>query len=176
MRSRLPSPAGVLRVAGLGATLTGCVLTIAALSKTWAVDGPREGFAPRLDGWAYLAWGDLALLGVAIFVALLAVALCVGPRSRRVSRTAGGGAALLLLAALAGVGLGSWLMGLDVSFLSSSDDLRKYDAGPGFGAAAVGLGVALLGLMVLLAGRWEARTRAALRREAAGPAPTAPQG
>jgi hypothetical protein len=174
MRTRAPSVAGVLRVVGLGGTLVGCVLTIASLSKTWATDGPREGFAPRLDGWSYLAWGDLALLGVTAFVALLAVALCVGPRSRKVSRTAGGGAAFLLLVALAGLGLGYWLMGLDFSFFSSSDDLRRYDAGPGFGDAALGLGVALLGLMVLLAGRWEARTRAALRREAT--ASTAPQG
>jgi GNAT superfamily N-acetyltransferase len=180
MRTRAPSVAAVLRVVGLGGTLAGCVLTIAALSKTWAVDGPREGFASRLDGWAYLAWGDVALLGVALFVAVLAIALCVGPRSRKVSRTAGGGAALVLLAALAGLGIGYWLMGLDFSFFSSSDDLRRYDAGPGFGDAAVGLGVALLGLMVLLAGRWEARTRAALRRDAAAAAapaaPTAPQG
>jgi hypothetical protein len=169
MRSRAPAFAGILRVAGLAGTLAGGLLTVAALSKTWATDGPRAGFATRLDGWAYLAWGDLALLAVVLLVALLAGALTVGPRSRKVSRTAGGGAAFLLLAALAGVGLGYWLMGLDFSFFSSSDDLRRYDPGPGFGDAAVGLGVALLGLMVLLAGRWEARTRAALRREAMAP-------
>jgi hypothetical protein len=169
MRSRVPTVAGILRVAGLAGTLAGCVLTVAALSKTWAVDGPREGFAARLDGWAYLSWGDLALLAVALLVAILATALTVGPRSRKVSRTAGGGAAFLLLGALAGVGIGYWVMGLDFSFFSSSDDLRRYDAGPGFGDAAIGLGVALLGLMVLLAGRWEARTRAAIRREAMAP-------
>ena len=88
-----------------------------------------------------------------------------GPRSRRTTRLAGGAALSLLLAALAGVVAGYWLSGLDVSFFGD-DAVRQYDAGPGYTAAATGLVVALFGLLVLLAGRWEARTRGALKREA----------
>src|SRR4051812_1427372 len=143
MRARVPRVAGVLRVIGLGGTMVGCVLAVASLSKTWAVDGPREGVAAPRTGWSYLAYGDVALVGACVLAGILATALCVGPRSRRVSRSAGGGAVLLLLGALAGVGIGYWMMGLDFSFFSSSDALRTYDTGPGFGDAAIGLAIAV---------------------------------
>ena len=173
MRVRVPRVAGVLRVVGLAGTVAGCVMAVASLSRTWAIDGPREGHAASQSGWQALGYGDLALVGACALVVILATALCVGPRSRKTSRTAGGLALFVLLAALAGVGVAYWLSGLDFSFFSD-DPVREYDAGPGYGAAATGLGIAVLGLLILLAGRWEARTRKALRREAAAAAAALP--
>jgi hypothetical protein len=154
---RAPSAAAVIRIAGLGGTFTGCAMAVASLSSRWVVDGPRSGRAAPETGWQFLAYGDLLLVGVCALVLVLALALCVGPRSRRVSRRAGGTAMALLLAALAGVALLWWLTGLDVSLLRSDDGVRQYDPGPGFEHAATGLVVAITGMMVLLAGRWEAR-------------------
>ena len=165
---RAPSAAALLRIAGLAGTTTGCVLAVASLSSPWAVDGPRAGRAGDRSGWAYMAYGDLLLVAVCALVVILAVALCVGPRSRRVSRTAGAAAVALLLAALAGVALLWWLTGLDVSLLVDDAEVRRFDPGPGFERAATGLLVAVAGTVVLLAGRWEARTSRAHRREAAG--------
>ncbi|HEY6763021.1 MAG TPA: hypothetical protein VI318_26200, partial [Baekduia sp.] len=170
MRTRVPSVGGLLRVVGLAGTLAGCLLTVASLSKTWAVDGPREGVAAPETGWQHIAYGDVILLAACVFVAILATALCVGPPSRRVTRTAGGAALTLLVGALAAVAIMYWMAGLDFSFFDSSDELRRFDAGPGYQDAATGLAVASLGMLVLLAGRWEARTRKALRREAAAAA------
>jgi hypothetical protein len=164
MRARLPTVAGGLRVLGLAGTAAGCVATIASLSRDWAVDGPREGHASAETGWQWLTYGDLLLVAASVLVLILATALCVGPRSRRVSRTAGTAAVAVLLLALAAIGVLYWLTGLDVSFFSD-DSVRQYDPGPGFGAAVTGLGIALLGVLVLLAGRWDARTRRAIRRE-----------
>jgi hypothetical protein len=65
--------------------------------------------------------------------------------------------------------------GLDVSLFVSDDEVRKFNAGPGFERAVTGLLVAVTGTVVLLAGRWEARSRRALRREAtAGPSRLSP--
>ena len=64
-----------------------------------------------------------------------------------------------------GVGVTDWMVGLDFSFFTDND-ANNYTAGPGFQAAAVGLGIAVLGLLILLAGRWDARTRGSLKREA----------
>jgi hypothetical protein len=164
---RAPSVAGLLRIAGLAATATGCVMAVASLSERWAVDGPRAGDAAPQTGWQHIGYGAPLLAAVCALVLVLATALCIGPRSRRVSRRAGGASVSLLAAALAAVGLSYWMSGLDFSFFGNGDALRHYDAGPGYAAAATGLAVALLGVMVLLAGRWEARTRKALRREAA---------
>ena len=164
---RAPSVAALLRTAGLAGTVTGCVLAVASLSSQWAVDGPRAGRAPAETGWAYLTYGDLLLVAACALVVVLAVALCVGPRSRKVSRTAGAAALSLLLLALAGVALLWWMTGLDVSLFVSDDEVRKFNAGPGFERATTGLLIAVTGTVVLLAGRWEARSRRALRREAA---------
>jgi hypothetical protein len=164
---RVPTVAGLLRVMGLGATTVGCVMAVASLSQKWAVDGPREGHEAAETGWQHMAYGDLLLVAVCALVVVLAAALCVGPRSRRVTRLAGGASLSLLVAALAGVALLYWMSGLDVSFFGADDAVRRFDAGPGYAAAATGLVVALLGMLVLLAGRWEARTRKALRRETA---------
>jgi hypothetical protein len=170
---RVPTVAGVLRVVGLAGTTAGCVMAVASLSRTWAVDGPREGHVAARSGWQALGFADLLLVGACALVVVLALALAVGPRSRKTSRTAGGLALFVLLAALAAVGVGYWLSGLDFSFFSD-DPTREYDTGPGYGAAATALGIAVLGLLVLLAGRWEARTRKALRREAAAAAAVVP--
>jgi hypothetical protein len=169
---RAPSAAGLLRVVGLAGTATGCVLAVAALSSPWAVDGPERGVAPDESGWTFMAYGDLALVAVCALVVILAIALCVGPRSRRVSRSAGAGAIALLLAALGGVAVMWWLTGLDASTLVDEDDVRRFDPGPGFSQAATGLLVAITGTVVLLAGRWETRTRRALAREAPPAEPT----
>lgn len=180
MRARVPRVAWLLRVVGLAGTIVGCVMAVASLSKTWTVDGPRAGHAAAQSGWQGMAYGDWLLTGTCVLVGILATALCVGPRSRKTSRTAGGAALVLLLAALAGVGLAYWMMGLDLSVDLSlgdtGDEPNKYAAGPGFGAAATALGAAVLGMLVLLAGRWEARTRKALRREAAAAAVPEPEG
>jgi hypothetical protein len=166
---RAPSVAGLLRVAGLAGTLTGCVLAVAALSAKWAVDGPGEGHAPEQNGWHYLDAGAALLTAGCALVVILAVALAVGPRSRRVSRTAGSGAVALLLAAVAGVALLWWLNSLDVSFFTDDDQAVRYDPGPGFQHAIIGLLVAVVGTWVLLAGRWEARPRSRSRRRGAPP-------
>ncbi|WCB95441.1 hypothetical protein DSM104299_04185 [Baekduia alba] len=167
---RVPSLAGVFRFVGLAVTLAGCVLVVASLSETWAEqDSSRDVVATR-TGWDWLGIGDVLLLGVCALTAVLAVALCVGPRSRKVSRSAGGLALTLLVLALVGVGVTYWLVDMDFAFWIDSDDADNYSAGPGYQAAAVGLGIAVLGLLILLAGRWEARTRKALRREAAAAA------
>jgi hypothetical protein len=164
---RAPSVALLLRGAGLAGTAAGCVLVVASLSSTWAVDGPRAGRALDQTGWTYLGAGGFALAGACALVGILALALCVGPRSRRVSRTAGSAAVSLLLVALGVVAALWWLTGLDVSVLADDGDVRKLDPGPGFGRAVTGLLVAVVGLVVLLAGRWEARPRRA--RRAQGP-------
>jgi hypothetical protein len=166
---RAPSVAGLLRVAGLAGTLAGCVLAVASLSATWAVDGPGAGHAPDQNGWQFLSYGDTALTGACVLVAILAVALAVGPRSRRVSRTAGGAAVALLLCAVGAVALLWWLSSLDVSFFVDDDQAMRYDPGPGFQHAVTGLLVAVVGTWVLLAGRWEARPRSRSRRRGAPP-------
>jgi hypothetical protein len=168
---RAPSVAALLRTAGLIGTATGCVMAVASLSSPWAVDGPSAGHAADESGWQFLAYGDVGLVAACVFVMVLAVALCVGPRSRRVSRTAGSAAMALLLLALGGVALLWWLTGLDVSLFADDASARRFDPGPGFDHAAVGLLVAIVGVLVLLAGRWEARPRGARRPDAvAGPA------
>jgi hypothetical protein len=167
---RAPSVAGVLRVAGLAGTLAGCVLAVAALSAKWAVDGPGEGHAPEQTGWHFLDAGAPLLVAACGLVVILAVALAVGPRSRKVSRTAGGAAVGLLLAALGAVALLWWLNSLDVSLFTDDDQAMRYDPGPGFQHAITGLLVAIIGTWVLLAGRWEARPRA--RRRGAPPPPS----
>ena len=167
---RAPSVAGVLRVAGLVGTLTGCVLAVAALSAKWAIDGPGEGHAPEQTGWHFLDAGAPLLVAGCLMVAILAVALAVGPRSRKVSRTAGGAAVGLRLAALGAVALLWWLNSLDVSLFTDEDQAMRYDPGPGFEHAITGLLVAMIGTWVLLAGRWEARPRSRSRRGAPPPA------
>jgi hypothetical protein len=153
----------LLRGVGLTVTLAGLIAAVESLSQTWVKDSSGNGPAVQ-NGWDALRYGDLAMVGGCVLVALLAVALCVGPRSRKVSRTAGGFALTLLALGLAGVGVVDWLLGLDFSFFSDSD-AHNYTAGAGFQSAAIALGVAALGLLILLAGRWDARTRASLRRE-----------
>jgi uncharacterized membrane protein YidH (DUF202 family) len=157
----------LLRGTGLAITLGGLVVTIASLSQTWVKDSSGNGPALQ-SGWHALSFGDLAVVGGCLLVAILAIALTAGPRSRKVSRTAGGFALTILGVGLAGVAVVDWLVGLDFSFFSDSD-AHRYSAGPGFQAAEIGLGVAVFGLLVLLAGRWDARTRRALRREANAP-------
>jgi hypothetical protein len=170
---RAPSVAGLLRVAGLAGTLTGCAMVVAALSAKWAVDGPGEGHAPEKTGWQFLDAGAPALLAGCGMVVILALALAAGPRSRRVSRTAGGAVVGLLLAALAAVSLLWWLNSLDVSLFTDENNAMRYDPGPGFQDAVTGLLVAMIGSWVLLAGRWEARPRSR-RRGAPPPTPGEP--
>jgi hypothetical protein len=173
---RMPTVAGVLRFVGLAGTIAGCVMTVASLSETWAKQDSSHGVVATRTGWDWLGFGDLALLGVCALTVILAIALCVGPRSRKVSRSAGGLALTLVLVSLVGVGVTYWLVDMDFAFWTDSNDADNYSAGPGYQAAAIGLGVAVLGLLILLAGRWEARTRKALRREAArAAAPSLPQ-
>jgi hypothetical protein len=164
---RAPSVAGMLRGAGLAGTLTGCALAVAALSARWTVDGPGEGHAPARTGWQFLDAGAALLAGICVLVAILAVALAVGPRSRRVSRTAGGALVGLLLAALGAVALLWWLNSLDVSLFGDEDQAMRYDPGPGFQHAVTALLVAIVSSWVLLAGRWETRPRS--RRRGAPP-------
>jgi hypothetical protein len=165
MRTRGRTWAYLLRGLGLAITLAGLIATIASLSQTWVRDSSGNGPAEQ-SGWAY-GLVDAALVGGCVLVAILAIALCVGPRSRKVSRSAGAFAFTILGLALSGIGLTDWLVGLDFSFFVD-DDAHRYTAGPGFQAGGIGLGVAALGLMILLAGRWDARTRASLRREQRG--------
>jgi hypothetical protein len=162
---RAPSVAAVLRTAGLAGTVTGCAMAVAALSSPWAIDGPRTGREPEQSGWTYLSDAGLLYVAGLGLVVVLAIALCVGPRSRRVSRAAGSAAVTMLILALAAVALLWWLIGLDVGVLNGDDGVRQFSAGAGFERAIVGLLVALTGLVVLLAGRWEARSRRALRRQ-----------
>lgn len=164
-RMRAPSVAGLLRVTGLAGTLVGCGIAVASLSETWAVETTADGTPVDRTGWEYLSYGDVAIVAGCALVAVLAVALCAGPRSRKVSRTAGGAAVGVLLLGLAGVGVVYWLTGLDLDVFGA-DDAPSYDAASGFLRAAIGLGVAAVGVMVLLAGRWETRTRRALARDA----------
>jgi hypothetical protein len=166
---RAPSVAGLLRGTGLAGTLTGCALAVVALSAEWAVDGPGEGHAPEQTGWQFLDYSAPLLTAACVLVAILAIALAVGPRSRRVSRTAGGAAVGLLLAALGGVALLWWLNSLDVSFFTDDDQAMRYDPGPGFEHAITGLLVAVVSTWVLLAGRWEARPRSRSRHGGAPP-------
>jgi hypothetical protein len=164
MRTRGRVVAYLLRGTGLAITLGGLVAAVASLSKTWVKDGPARGVATPRSGWDWLGpWVGLLLVAV-VMTAILAIALTAGPRSRKVSRTAGGFALTILGLALAGVGVTDWMVGLDFSFFTDND--TNYIAGPGFQATAVGLGVAVFGLLILLAGRWDARTRASLKREA----------
>jgi hypothetical protein len=164
MRTRGRTLAYLLRGLGLAIALGGLVATVASLSQTWVKDGPARGVATPRTGWDWLGpWVGLLLVAV-VLTAILAVALTAGPRSRKVSRTAGGFALTILGLALAGVGVTDWMLSLDFSFFTDND--TNYIAGSGFQAAAIGLGVAVFGVLILLAGRWDARTRAALRREA----------
>jgi hypothetical protein len=175
MRMRVPTVAGVLRVVGLAGTLAGCVMTVASLSETWAEEDSNHGVLATRTGWDWLGVGDLLLIAVCALTGVLAIALCVGPRSRKVSRSAGGLGLTLLALSLVGVGVTYWLVDMDFAFWTS-DDADNFSAGPGYQSAAIGLGIAVAGLLVLLAGRWEARTRKALRREAArAAAPPVPQ-
>lgn len=152
----------LLRGLGLAVTLAGLIVTVASLSRTWVKDGPSRGVETPRTGWDWLGpWVGL-LLAVVVLTGILAIALTAGPRSRKVSRTAGGFALTILALALVGVGVTDWMVGLDFSFFT--DNATNYVVGPGFQAAAIGLGVAVLGMLILLAGRWDARTRASLRR------------
>jgi hypothetical protein len=153
----------LLRGLGLAITLAGLVCAVASLSQTWVKDSSGNG--PRVQtGWEALSYGDAGMIAGCLLVAILAIALCVGPRSRKVSRTAGGFALTILALGLAAVGVVDWLLGLDFSFFSDAD-AHTYTAGAGFQNAAIGLGLAVFGMLILLAGRWDARTRASLRRE-----------
>jgi hypothetical protein len=157
----------LLRGLGLTITLAGLVVTVASLSRTWATDGfAKDGDLTTHTGWDYLGLGAAALVVCCVFVAVIAVALTAGPRSRKVSRTAGALALTPLALALAAIGVLDWMSGLDFSFFTDSDDVHHYVVKSGFEIAAIGLGVAVLGTLILLAGRWDARTRASLRRQA----------
>lgn len=156
----------LLRGLGLTVTLAGLVVTVASLSRTWVKDGPSRGVEVPRTGWDWLGPWVALLLAAVVLTAILAIALCAGPRSRKVSRTAGGFALTVLALALAGVGVVDWMVGLDFSFFTDND--TNYVVGPGFQEAGIGLGVAVLGMLVLLAGRWDARTRASLKRERRG--------
>lgn len=156
----------LLRGLGLAITLAGLVVAVASLSRTWATDGfVKDGDLVARSGWDYLGAGGAALVAVCLFVAVIAIALTFGPRSRKVSRSAGALALTPLLLALAAVGIVDWMSGLDFSFFTDSDDVHHYVVKSGFEIAAIGLGVATFGVLILLAGRWDARTRASLRRE-----------
>jgi hypothetical protein len=164
MRTRVGRTwAYLLRGLGLAITLAGLVVAVASLSRTWVRDGPSRGVATPRTGWDWLGPWAALLLAAVVLTAILAIALTAGPRSRKVSRTAGGFALTILALALAAVGVVDWMVGLDFSFFTDSD--TNYIVGPGFQVAAIGLGVAVFGLLVLLAGRWDARTRASLRRD-----------
>jgi hypothetical protein len=167
---RAPSVAGLLRVAGLAGTLAGCAMAVASLSAKWAVDGPGEGHAPEQSGWQFINYGAPLLLAACVLVAILAIALAAGPRSRKVSRVAGGAAVSVLVLAVGAVALLWWLNSLDVSFFNDDDTAMRYDPGPGFQHAITGLLVAVVGTWVLLAGRWEARPRSRSRHGAPPPA------
>jgi TRAP-type C4-dicarboxylate transport system permease small subunit len=111
MRTRGRTWAYLLRGLGLAITLAGLIATIASLSQTWVRDSSGNGPAEQ-SGWAF-GLVDAALVGGCVLVAILAIALCVGPRSRKVSRSAGAFAFTILGLALAGIGLTDWLVGLD---------------------------------------------------------------
>ncbi|WP_027006104.1 hypothetical protein [Conexibacter woesei] len=167
MRTRVGRTwAYLLRGLGLAITLGGLVVAVASLSRTWVKDGPSRGVEVPRTGWDWLGPWAALLLAAVVLTAILAIALTAGPRSRKVSRTAGGFALTILALAIAAVGVVDWMVGLDFSFFTDND--TNYIVGPGFQAAAIGLGVAVFGLLVLLAGRWDARTRASLKRERRG--------
>jgi hypothetical protein len=167
MRTRVGRTwAYLLRGLGLAIALAGLIVTIASLSRTWATDGfAKEGNLVARSGWDYLGAGGAALVAVCLFVAVIAVALTFGPRSRKVSRSAGALALTPLVLGLATIGVLDWLSGLDFSFFTDSDDVHHYVVKSGFEVAAIGMAVAILGVLILLAGRWDARTRASLKRE-----------
>jgi hypothetical protein len=156
----------LLRGLGLAITLGGLIVTVASLSREWATDGfAKDGDLVSRSGWQYLGAGGAALVAVCVFVAIIAIALTVGPRSRKVSRSAGALALVPLALTLATVGVLDWMSGLDFSFFTDNSDAHHYVVKSGFEIAAIGLGVATFGVLVLLAGRWDARTRASYRRD-----------
>lgn len=146
MPSAAEPPAPVRTATGPCIVLAGALITVAALWRPWAVDGPRRGFADDVNGWGWMAVGDVYLVLACTLVLGLTLLIPRLATPSRVHAAAATGAAALGLGLL-GVALVRWLTGFDFIVMDESD-LREHDPGSGWALAMLGLLVALAGVAV----------------------------